>query len=75
MESNYTICAAVIKNRIESLQQLGVDINNLLDLIELRGTRVNNPEEMIPLDTLIKLENIASELTHSHDVAFRIVDE
>lgn len=75
MISNYTICATVIKNRIESLLQLGVSQKDILDLVELKYPQLNNPEEMIPLDKLIKLEITASELSNSNDIAFRIIDE
>lgn len=75
MESNYTICAAVFKNRIESIQQLGVGRNDILDAIELKLAQVNSPEEMLPIDKLIKLENVAFKLTNSNDIAFRIIDE
>lgn len=75
MESNYTICAAVLKNRIESLLQLGVNRNDILDVINMDFKQINNPEEMIPINKLIALENIASKLTNSNDIAFRIIDE
>lgn len=75
MESNYTICAAVVRNRIESLVQLGVNRHVIIDEFEIDIKQINNPEEMIPVNKLIALENRASELTNSNDVAFRIIDE
>jgi AraC-like DNA-binding protein len=75
MISSYTVCAAVLKNRIDSLLQLGANKKDILDIIDLEFDLMNNPEEMIPLHKLVDLENAASELTNSDHIAFRIVDE
>ena len=75
MDSNYTICAAVLKSRIDSLIQLGANRKDVLDIVDLKLELINNPEEMIPLNKLVDLENVSSELTNSEHIAFRIVDE
>lgn len=75
MESNYTVCAAILKNHIEALLQLGVNNIDIFNVVNMDYKHINNPEEMIPINKLIALENIASKLANSDDVAFRFIDE
>lgn len=75
MKGRYTVCAAVVKNRINGLVQVGLSPDAIYQILNLAPDNLSDSDARIPIEKLVYLEKAAPALTRCPEVAFKIALE
>ncbi|MDN5202291.1 AraC family transcriptional regulator ligand-binding domain-containing protein [Fulvivirgaceae bacterium BMA10] len=75
MSTNYLVSTALVRSRAKSLMELGLSQENINEIIGLSIQELDDFENFVMLDKLVRLEIMASEMLGSEELALRVSRE